>query len=175
MLSAHMEGTVFTLARLIVPTIKNMYHIQCQFVDESGSLIQIKLQHPLLDSYHPKSLLCIQVLFLWPSNLRPFSSSMANLAFKWRVFQATISILSFSIKSSSTHRVINIRQIYHILPCAAVRSLPSISPLKVSPHCGRGWKTLYCHAWPYLCFFVVVVCLFNVVTGGERGEPSLGG
>ena len=35
-----MQGTVFTLARLkIVPTIKNLYHIQCQYVDELSSLI----------------------------------------------------------------------------------------------------------------------------------------
>ena len=33
--AAHMQGTVFTLARLkIVPTIKNLYHIQCQYVDK---------------------------------------------------------------------------------------------------------------------------------------------
>ena len=34
-MDAHMQGTVFTLARLkIAPTIKNLYHIQCQCVDE---------------------------------------------------------------------------------------------------------------------------------------------
>ena len=31
----NMQGTEFTLARLkIVPTIKNLYHIQCECVDE---------------------------------------------------------------------------------------------------------------------------------------------
>ena len=38
--AAHMQGTVFTSARLkIVPTINNLYHIQCQRVDELSSLV----------------------------------------------------------------------------------------------------------------------------------------
>ena len=38
--AAHMQGTGFTLARMkIVTTIKNLYHIQCQCVDELGSLV----------------------------------------------------------------------------------------------------------------------------------------
>ena len=38
-MASHMQGTVFTLARLkIVPTVKNLYHIQCQCVDELSSL-----------------------------------------------------------------------------------------------------------------------------------------
>ena len=38
----HMQETMFTLARLkIVPTIKNLYHIQCQRVDELSSLVSI--------------------------------------------------------------------------------------------------------------------------------------
>ena len=38
--AAHMQGTVFTLARLkIVPTIKNLSHIQCQCVDELSSSV----------------------------------------------------------------------------------------------------------------------------------------
>ena len=38
--AAHMQGTVFTSARLkIVSTIKNLYHIQCQCVDELSSLV----------------------------------------------------------------------------------------------------------------------------------------
>ena len=33
--AAHMQGTVFTLVRWkIVPTLKNLCHIQCQCVDE---------------------------------------------------------------------------------------------------------------------------------------------
>ena len=38
--AAHMQGTVFTLASLkIVPTIKNLYRIQFQCVDELISLV----------------------------------------------------------------------------------------------------------------------------------------
>ena len=38
--AAHMQETVSTAARLkIVPTIKNLYHIQCQCVDELSSLV----------------------------------------------------------------------------------------------------------------------------------------
>ena len=38
--AAHMQGTVFTLARSkIVSTIKNLYHIQCQCVDKLNSLV----------------------------------------------------------------------------------------------------------------------------------------
>ena len=36
--AAHMQETVFTSARFkIVPTIKNLYYIQCQCVDELSS------------------------------------------------------------------------------------------------------------------------------------------
>ena len=50
--SDSMQGTVFTLARLkIVPTITNLFHIQCQCVDELSSLAWIKLEYPFLDSY----------------------------------------------------------------------------------------------------------------------------
>ena len=49
--AAHMQGTVPTLVRLkIVPTIKNLYHTQCQCVDELSSLVRIKLHHPFPDS-----------------------------------------------------------------------------------------------------------------------------
>ena len=38
--TAHMQGTVFTSARLkIVPTIMNLYHIQCQCVDKLSSSV----------------------------------------------------------------------------------------------------------------------------------------
>ena len=38
--AAHMQRTVFTLARLkIVPTIKNLYYIQGQCFDELSSLV----------------------------------------------------------------------------------------------------------------------------------------
>ena len=44
--AAHMQGTVFTFARFkIVPTIKNLYRIHCQCVDELSSSVRIKLQH----------------------------------------------------------------------------------------------------------------------------------
>ena len=49
--TAHMPGTVFTSATLkIVPTIKNLYHIQwlvCWWSKYSS--VWIKLQHPFLD------------------------------------------------------------------------------------------------------------------------------
>ena len=49
--AAHMQGTVFTLARQkIILTIKKLYHIQCQSVDELSSLVWI-VQHPFPDSY----------------------------------------------------------------------------------------------------------------------------
>ena len=39
-MAVNVQGTVFTLARLkIVPTIKNLYHTQCQCVDELSSLV----------------------------------------------------------------------------------------------------------------------------------------
>ena len=38
--ASHMQGTVFTSAKLkIVSTVKNLYHIQCQCVDELSSLV----------------------------------------------------------------------------------------------------------------------------------------
>ena len=47
--AVNMQGIVFTFARLkIVPTIKNLHHIQCQCVDESSSLVEIKLEHSFL-------------------------------------------------------------------------------------------------------------------------------
>ena len=43
---------MFTVPRLkIVPTVKNLYYIQCQYADELSSLVGIKLQHPFPDSY----------------------------------------------------------------------------------------------------------------------------
>ena len=46
-----MQGTVFTLAKLKIDTIKNFHHIQCQCVDELSSLVRIKLKQPFPDSY----------------------------------------------------------------------------------------------------------------------------
>ena len=38
--AAYMQGTGFTLARMkIITPIKNLYHIQCQCVDELGSSV----------------------------------------------------------------------------------------------------------------------------------------
>ena len=49
--TAHMQETVFTLEKLkIVPTIRNVHHIQCQCIYELSSLVGIKLQHPFPES-----------------------------------------------------------------------------------------------------------------------------
>ena len=46
--------SVFTLARLkVVPTIKNLYHNQCQGVDQLSSLVWTKFEHPIPDNYWP--------------------------------------------------------------------------------------------------------------------------
>ena len=48
--ASHMQGTVLTSAGLkILPTIKNLYPVP--FFYELSTLVGIKLQHPLHDSY----------------------------------------------------------------------------------------------------------------------------
>ena len=72
--AVNMQGTVLPLAKLkIVPTIKNLYHIQCQYVDELSSLVRIKLQHPFPTAINHAGHMWIQFL-TFALQLQPFSS-----------------------------------------------------------------------------------------------------
>ena len=114
---AHTQGTV------LVPTIKNLYHIQCQYVDELSSLVWIKLQHPYLDSYYP-------------SRLR-VAPGFIPLAFESAAIFFIIGVSSVYMAGFPTqplpflslqHSPLWAYGTYHIWPCAAIRCFPSTSP-----------------------------------------------
>ena len=65
----HMQGTVFTLARLNSSYQQELAsHPMPEHVDEFNSLVRIKLKHPSPDSYHA-GLMSILVSYNWSLNL----------------------------------------------------------------------------------------------------------